>query len=242
MRPVIAAFAGGGAAIGVSLACSPVVLAVRNLEVVRGLGIGGVTAELAWALPIGVVAGIVGPTATRPTATRAWPITAFGAWLVWASVFVALLALRAVPALFAAFAMSIAFVIALAIAARWHRPAAGDSVSGVLAACCGFGAFVVAYCVVVLSAFQVRPAGVTFEEFRRYKGTIDVWAGAALALGVLATVAIAIAFSPRRRDRTLALLVFGILLIAAMPMLAFLSSCYVGEVLTIFRWLVSPSC
>lgn len=239
---MFAVLAGASAAIGAGLVSWPVIGAVANSTFVGALRLSGTAAELAWALPLGVTAGIAASGVAGLTSHRAWPRTAFGAWLIWTLVMALLLGMRFVPPMFAVAAATLAFVSTSLIASRWRPRPVSDQARPVLAGLCGFGLFAVAIVALVVAAVQVRPAGVTPDDWRRYKDPFDVSAAAAIAVGASATIAIASVGARRTLSLFVALIVFAVLFVAATPMLGFLSSCYVGEVLVIFRWLVNPNC
>lgn len=237
-----AALAGSGAAIGVSLASWPVIVAVANSAIVGSLRLGATAAELAWASPFGVLAGLTASAVAGLASQRAWPRTAFGSWLIWAAVLAVFLAMGFVPPLFAATAAALAFATTWLVAMRW-RPSAVARAPSVLAGFGGFAVFVAAVLIVIFGGSLERPGGVSPEVWRRYMDRMDAFALASVAVAALATVALsALVVGRPTLGVFVSLLTFVALIVAATPMLGFLSACSIGETLLIFRWLVSPTC
>jgi hypothetical protein len=249
MRPIAAALAGSGAALGASLVIWPLYVLVMNLAVVRDVSLPGAATEILWGIPYGAVAGVAAARIAGLASDRDWPLTAFGSWLIWTCVLAMLLGVGLVPLVFVATAMLVALGTTTVIAARLRPRArlrlrvAPSLVRAGLAGLGGFSVFVTAYVLVIVAATRSRPSGVGFAEWRRYMDGVDMLGATALALGLGATLALAIVRSERRTVGVLvSLLAFGVLFLASAPVLGFFSSCYAGEVLRIFGWLVSPIC
>jgi hypothetical protein len=243
MRGVTATMAGGGAALGASLLIWPVYVVVANLAVAREVNLPGAATEVMWGLPFGAVAGLAAGGIASLASERAWPFTAFGSWLIWACALALLLGLGAVPPVFVATGTLAAFGTTALMTAGVRPHVVPEIVRSLLAGSAGFGAFFVALVTAISAVARSRPSGVGFVEWRRYMDGADMLGVAAVALGAGIALVLAVVASDRRGISVLiCLLAFSALFIAAAPVLGFLSSCYVGETLVIFRWLVSPSC
>jgi hypothetical protein len=240
MGPITAALAGSGAALGASLVVWPLYVLVMNLAVVREISLPGAATEVLWGLPLGAMAGLAATCIAGLVSRVAWPLTAFGSWLIWTCILALLLGLGIVPHVFVATAMLIALG-ATALASRLRPRDAPGRVRAPIAGLCGFTVFVTAFVLVIMAASRSRPAGVGIVEWRRYMDGVDTLGAVALALGVAAALVLAIA-ERRLVGVLVALLAFAVLFTAATPLLGFVSACYAGEVLRIFGWLVSPSC
>ncbi|HEV8655982.1 MAG TPA: hypothetical protein VGR85_10775 [Candidatus Limnocylindria bacterium] len=253
MREITAALAGGGAALAASLLIWPVYVVVANLAAARDIDLPGAATEVLWGVPFGAVAGSAAASIAGLASQRAWPFTAFGSWLIWTCVLAMFLGLGAIPPAFVATGTLVAlgttvWVTALlqptALTTALLRPRVGPRlVRSLLAGSAGFGVFFVAVVTAIAAEARSRPSGVSFGEWRRYMDGADLLGVTAVAIGAGAALALAIVTSDRRTVSVLSsLLAFGGLFIAAAPVLGFFSSCYVGETLLIFRWLVSPTC
>lgn len=241
MRPIAAALAGSGAALGASLVIWPLYVLVTNLAVVRDISLPGAATEMLWGLPFGAIAGLAAARVAGLASPVAWPLTAFGSWLIWTCVLALLLGMGMVPLVFAATAMLVALGTTGSIAARLRPRVAPGLVRAVLAGSGGFSMFVTAFVLVIVAATRSRPSGVGIVEWRRYMDGVDALGAVAVAFGVGASLVLASA-QRRAAGVLVALLAFGVLFLAAAPLLGFVSACYAGEVLRIFGWLVSPSC
>jgi hypothetical protein len=245
MRPVAAALAGAGAALGMSLVVWPVYVLVANLAVARDDGVPGAAAELLWGLALGAMAGVAAARISGLASQSVWPLSAFGSWLIWTFVLALMAGLGAVPPVFVTTSMLVALGTTAVIARRLRPRAAPGLARALLAGVGGFAVFVTALVLALVPAASSRPSGVGFAEWRRYMDRVDTLGFIAVALGAGAALALALAILSSER-RTLGVLIsfvaFGVLFLAAAPFLGFLSSCYAGEVLRIFGWLVSPSC
>lgn len=227
----------------------PLYVLVANLAVLRDVSLPGAATEILWGIPYGAIAGVAAARIAGLASNHDWPLTAFGSWLIWTCVLAMLLGIGLVPLVFVATAMLVALGTTAVIAARVRprarlRPrVAPGLVRALLAGSGGFAVFVVALVLAVAAATRSRPSGVGFAEWRRYMDGADMLGATALAVGIGATLALAFATSVRWTVGVLvSLLAFGVLFLASAPVLGFLSSCYVGEVLRIFGWLVSPTC
>ena len=243
MRPIAATLAGAGAALAASLVFWPVYVAVANAPGVRDLDLGAAATEVIWGVPFGAAAGLAAARIAGLVSQRAWTIGAFGPWLIWTAVLALLLGLGTVPPVFVLTATLVALGMTAVLAARSRRHVATGPVRALLAGAGGFGVFVIAFVLVIVAASRSRPGGVGFADWRRYMDVIDVFGLIAVLIGAGAALALVFVTSGRGIAGVfVSLLAFGVLFVAATPMLGLLSACYAGEVVRIVGWLVSPTC
>jgi hypothetical protein len=232
---------GGGAAVAVSTATWPLIVAITYAPItgdLRSLNISPILWEFAWGVPIGVLAGASAGFFAALARSDTSPVTGYAAWLSWGAVLGLLVSMNVLPLTFAATMFGFSGFVIGAIGSSWTPRPVSTFTRASIAGSGGFLVYVMLLLVVILIAWLLRPGGLTLLEWRRYMLAVDTFAAVALVGGLFVTIALLrSAGAARYREILVSLATFGAVVFISAPVFGFLSACYVGDVLVIFRWL-----